>query len=73
MAIAKGLNPVMILIGATVGLVVLGIFGGLSIIGAQNSANLASSVAILSQSLVIVGVGVFVGLITMAMRLGGGK
>jgi len=73
LAIAKGINPVLILVGATVGLIVLGIFGGLSILGAQNSANLASSVAILSQSLVIIGVGVFIGLITMAMKLGGSR
>lgn len=73
MAIQRGMNPVMILVGVAVGLIVLGIFTTLSVLGAQNSANLVSANSILSQGLVIVGVGVFIGTVSLAMRLGGGK
>ncbi len=58
----------MILIGLVIGLIVLGIFGGLSVLGANNSANLASATGILSQTLTIVGIGVFIGIITTALR-----
>lgn len=67
------INPMFILIGVVVGLVVLAIFGGMSILGANNSANLASATSIVSQFLSIIGVGVAIGLVVLALRLGGGK
>lgn len=74
---SKGLmgsiNPMFILIGVAVGLVVLAIFGGMSILGANNSANLASATSIISQFLSIIGVGVAVGLVVLALKIGGGN
>ena len=73
LSIQKGLNPVFILIGLVVGLIILAIFGGMTLLGANNSANLGSATEILSQTLPIVGIGVFVGIIVIAMKFGGGK
>ena len=71
MSIGKGMNPVFILIGLVVGLIVLAIFGGMSLLGANNSANLNSARSTLSQTLPIVGIGVFVGIISAALKIGG--
>ena len=64
-------NPVYILVSIVVALIVLGIFGAMSILGAQNSANLASGTSLISQALPLVGVGIFVALIGLAMKSGG--
>ena len=73
LSIQKGLNPVFILVGVTIGLIILAVFGGMTLLGATNSANLASATDVLSQTLPIVGIGVFVGIIVVAMKFGGGK
>lgn len=64
-------NPVFLLVGVVVGLIVLTIFGGMAIVGAQNSANLGSATGLISQALPLVGVGIFVSLIGIAMKAGG--
>lgn len=68
LAIEKGLNPVFILIGLTVGLIILAVFAGMTLLGAQNSANLNSAIVTLSQTLPIVGIAVFVGIIVVALK-----
>jgi hypothetical protein len=52
-------------------LIVLAVLGGMSLLGANNSANLASATSTLSQTLPIIGIGVFVAIIGMALKLGG--
>ena len=64
-------NPIFVLVSVVVGLIVLAIFGGMSIVGAQNSANLASGTSLISQALPLIGVGIFVSLIGIAMKAGG--
>jgi hypothetical protein len=68
MGISKGLNPVMILVGAGAGLIVLGIFNQMTILGDTNSANLASGTSTVSQGLPLVGVGVFLALTAVALK-----
>lgn len=71
LAIQKGMNPVMILIGLVVGLLVLGVFGTMTLLGANTSANLASATSTLAQTLPIVGIGIFIAIIGVALRMGG--
>ncbi len=69
--ISTGLNPVMIIIGLVVGLIVLNIFNGMTLLGANISANLASGTSTLAQTLPIVSIGVFIAIIGLALKIGG--
>jgi hypothetical protein len=71
LSIKEGINPVLIIVGTVIGLIVLAVLGGMSLLGANNSANLASATSTLSQTLPIIGIGVFVAIIGMALKLGG--
>ena len=68
---AGATNPIFLLVSVVVGLIVLAIFGGMAIVGAQNSANLASGTSLISQALPLIGVGIFISLIGIAMKAGG--
>ena len=51
------------LIGIAIALIVVALVAGISIIGAQNSANLLSATGIISQFLSIVGIAVAIGVV----------
>jgi hypothetical protein len=71
MNIGAGLRPVWILIGLAIGLAVIGVVSTLSLLPAGTSAGLVSATTEIASFLGLIGLGIAVGLLTMAFSSGG--
>lgn len=68
MGISAGMNPMWKLVGIAVGLVVIALLGAMSILGANNSANLASASSNIAQFIGLIGLAIAVGILTQSFR-----
>jgi len=64
------LGPMGSLISIGIGIVVVVLFAGLSIVGTQNSSNLISATTTISQFLPIIGLGIAVSILGAVLRFG---
>jgi hypothetical protein len=71
--ISSGLTPMWKLIGIAVGLAVVAVVAGLSILSAGTSAGLISAVSQINTFLVLIGLGIAIGLFTAAFGYAEGR
>jgi hypothetical protein len=67
--ISGGITPIYKLIGIAVGLAVIAVVAGLSILAAGTSAGLVSAISQINQFLVLIGLGIAISLFTGAFAL----
>ncbi len=72
--ISSGLDPMFKLIGIAVGLAVIAVVAGLTILAAGTSAGLVSAITQINQFLVLIGLGIAISLfLTAYQRVGRGR
>jgi len=71
--VSKGMSPVNELIGIAVGLAVVSVVAGLSILAAGTSSGLISAIAEITAFMGLIGLGIAVGLLNRAFHFTGGK
>lgn len=71
--ISGGIQPIYKLIGIAVGLAVIAVVAGLSILASGTSAGLVSAITQINQFLVLIGLGIAISLFTGAFAYAEGK